>query len=196
VEVLTALVTCAPLLGRAPLHPSLAVHAVALVENQVKVEVLPGAITDGFTLKLAVGITLTIVLALEVPPGPEQDSEYEVAADKEPVLCVPLTGRAPLQAPDAVQFVALLAVHDRVAVLPAATSGGEAVKVTTGTGSTETVAPAGEEIPPRPMQPRKYVAAEFKGPVLWVPLAARVPLQAPDAVHEVAPTELHESTAD
>jgi hypothetical protein len=152
VVVLTALVACVPLLGKVPLHPSLAVHEEALVEDQVKVEVLPGATTDGFTLRVAVGITLTIVFALEVPPGPVQDSEYEAAADKEPVLCVPLTFTAPLQAPDAVQLVALLTVHIKVALLPAATAAGEAVKLTRGTGRMETVALAGEESPPGPVQ--------------------------------------------
>ena len=104
--VLTALVTCVPLLGKVPLHPSLAVHDAALVESQVKVEVLPGATTDGYTLNVAAGITLTVTLALAVPPAPEQDSEYEVAADRGAVLCVPLTLKAPLHAPDAVQEVA------------------------------------------------------------------------------------------
>jgi hypothetical protein len=150
--VLTALVTCVPLLGKVPLHPSPAVHEVALVEIQVKVEVLPGATTDGFTLKVAVGIILTVALALEVPPGPEQVSEYELAADTGPVLCVPLRLTAPLHAPDAMQDVALLEVHSRVAAPPAATAAGEAVKVTTGTGRIETVALAGDESPPGPMQ--------------------------------------------
>jgi hypothetical protein len=152
VVVLTALVTCAPLLGKVPLHPSSAVHELALVESQVKVEVLPGATTDGFTLKVAVGITLTVTLALEVPPGPVQDSEYDVAADTGPVLCVPLMLMPPLHAPDAVQLVALLEVHSKVAALPAATDTGETDNVTTGRGRIETVALAGDEIPPGPMQ--------------------------------------------
>jgi hypothetical protein len=75
VVALTAAVFCVPLLGRVPLHPSLAVHAVALLDCQVKVDVPPGATTVGYTLKLAVGITPTVVLALEVPPGPAQESE-------------------------------------------------------------------------------------------------------------------------
>lgn len=152
VVALTALVTCVPLLGKVPLHPSPAVHEAALVESQVKVDVLPGATTDGYTLKLAVGITLTVALALEVPPGPEHDSEYPAAADNGPVLCVPLTLTAPPHAPDAVQEVALLDVHCKVAALPAATAAGEAVKVTAGRGRMETVTLAGVEIPPGPMQ--------------------------------------------
>lgn len=98
------------------------------------------------------GITLTVALVLEVPPGPEQDSEYVAAVDNNPVLCVPLTFKAPLQAPDAVQDVVLVEVHRKVAALPAATAAGVAVKVTTGRGRIETVALAGDETPPGPMQ--------------------------------------------
>jgi hypothetical protein len=115
VVVLTALVTSAPLLGKVPLQPSAAVHELALVESQAKVEVSPGATTDGFTLKVAVGMTLTVTLALEVPPGPVQDREYDVAADTGPVLCVPPAARAPLQAPDAVHEVASVELHVRTA---------------------------------------------------------------------------------
>jgi hypothetical protein len=73
VVLLTELVSCVPLLATVPLHPSAAVHEPALVEAQVNVAVSPGATTEGYTLKVAEGITLTVVLALEAPPGPEQD---------------------------------------------------------------------------------------------------------------------------
>jgi hypothetical protein len=113
--VLTAPVTCVPLLGKVPLHPSPAVQEAALVESQVKLDVLPGAITDGYTLKVAVGITLTVALALEVPPGPKQDNEYAVPTNNGPVLCVPLTLTAPLHAPDAAQEAAPAELQDRIA---------------------------------------------------------------------------------
>jgi hypothetical protein len=183
-----------PLLGKAPLQPSPAVHDVALVDAQVNVDVSPGATTDGFTLKFAVGITLTVVLALEVPPGPVQDSEYTAAPDKGPVLCAPLSATAPFQAPEAEHEAALLAAQFSVAALPAATAIGEAVKVTIGTGTMETVTLADEEMPPGPMQLSEYVAAELRGAVLCMPLALRVPLQAPDAAHDVAPVELQNRT--
>jgi hypothetical protein len=81
VVALTGLVGWEPLLGSAPLHPSLATHDVAFVEVQVNVEESPGATTDGYTLKTAVGITLTVALALELPPGPEHAREYVAALD-------------------------------------------------------------------------------------------------------------------
>jgi hypothetical protein len=95
---------------------------------------------------------LTVALVLDVPPGPEQESEYEVAVDRGPVLCVPPTPTAPLHAPEAVQEVALLEVHSKVAALTGATAAGDAVNVTTVAGRIERVARAGEEIPPGPVQ--------------------------------------------
>src|ERR1700733_2531667 len=46
VVALTEFVSCVPLLGKAPLQPSLAVHDPALLEAQVSVAVSPGATTD------------------------------------------------------------------------------------------------------------------------------------------------------
>ena len=55
--------------------------------------------------------------------------------------CEPLTGRAPDQAPDAVQEVAFVANQVRVELLPLATVVGLAAKVITGAGAvTDTVA--------------------------------------------------------
>ena len=192
--MLTALVTCVPLLGKVPLHPSPAVHEAALVESQVKVDVLPGATTDGYTLKVAVGITLTVVLALEVPPGPEQDSEYTAAEDNGPVLWVPLTPKAPFHAPDAVQEVALVEVHCKLAALPVATAAGEAVKVTTGSGRMETVTLAGDETP----RDRRSSENRLRPSLKVLCFACRwqsASLQAPDALHEAAPAEFHDRTA-
>lgn len=95
---------------------------------------------------------MTVTSALELPPGPEQDNEYEAAADNGPVLCVPLRLSAPLQAPDAVHVTAFTAFQCKVAALPAATAAGEAVKVTTGGGRMETVTLVGDESPPGPAQ--------------------------------------------
>jgi len=50
-----------------------------------------------------------------------------------PVLCVPLVGSTPLQAPDAVQELALVDVHVNDDAPPLATDVGDAVKVTVGT---------------------------------------------------------------
>jgi hypothetical protein len=63
-----------------------AVQEVALLEVQLSVDVLPGATTEGLTANVAVGMRLTTALALEVPPEPLQDSEYEVALATGPVF--------------------------------------------------------------------------------------------------------------
>jgi hypothetical protein len=63
-----------------------AVHDAALLEVQVRVDMPPGATTEGLTNNDAVGIRLTSVLAVAVPPEPVQDNEYEVAFDTGPVL--------------------------------------------------------------------------------------------------------------
>jgi hypothetical protein len=78
-----------PLLATAPLQPPEAVHAVALVELHVSVEVPPAATLVGFAVKVAVGtaVTATVtVAAVLVPPGPAQVSEYVVVVVIAPVL--------------------------------------------------------------------------------------------------------------
>jgi len=67
-----------PLVGCVPLHAPLAVHAVACVLDQVKVELLPEVSVDGFAVKVTVGIggvvTVTVVDARAVPLVPVQVS--------------------------------------------------------------------------------------------------------------------------
>jgi hypothetical protein len=75
-----------PPLGKAPVQPFDAVHAVALLELQVNVDVPPGATTEGVIAIVAVGMRLTTVLALALPPAPAQDNEYEVGLATGPVL--------------------------------------------------------------------------------------------------------------
>ena len=66
--------------------------------------------------------------------------------------CEPLTGRAPDQAPDAVQEVAFVTAHVSVELLPLATVVGLAAKVITGAGAvTDTVADW-LALPPPPVQ--------------------------------------------
>lgn len=76
---------------------------------------------------------------------------------------------------------------------PRATEPGEAVNVAVGKGSTVTAALTGTLVPPGPEQVSAKLALPLNAPLLWLPLVARVPLQAPDAVQEVACAELHES---
>ena len=80
--------------------------------------------------------------------------------------CDPLTGMEPDQDPEAVQAVALLADHVRVALLPLTTVLGLATRLTVGTGCvTETVADCDALLPPLPAQVSVYVAFAVSAPV-------------------------------
>jgi hypothetical protein len=105
------------------------------------------------------------------------------------VLCVPLAGFAPLQAPEAVQPVALEELQLSTAAPPAATAVGFAVSATVGTTATVTL--AGTLPPPAPVQLNEYVVLTVSAVVTCVPLGDRAPLQPPDAVHAVALAALH-----
>jgi hypothetical protein len=111
------------------------------------------------------------------------------------VLCVPLTGRAPDQAPEAAHAVVLVDVQESVALPSAPTLLGLALIVTLGTPSTVTVA-AWVALPPTPVQVRTYLAVESSGPVFLEPLVATDPLQAPEAVQPVLLVEFQASVAD
>ena len=110
------------------------------------------------------------------------------------MLCVPLVALAPLQpapAPVAVQDVALVELHVSVEVPPLAMTEGLATKVAVGMILTRTVDAL--LVPPVPVQVKEYELGIVIAPVLCVPLVALAPLQAPEAVHEVALVELHVS---
>jgi len=108
---------------------------------------------------------------------------------------VPLTGRAPDQAPEAAHAVVLVDVQESVALPSAPTLLGLALIVTLGTPSTVTVA-AWVALPPTPVQVRTYLAVESSGPVFLEPLVATDPLQAPEAVQPVLLVEFQASVAD
>ena len=67
-----------PLVPRVPDQPPEAVHEVALVELQLRVELPPNATVVGLALKLAVGagvVTVTVAdCGVLVPPAPVQVS--------------------------------------------------------------------------------------------------------------------------
>jgi len=89
--------------------------------------------------------------------------------------------------------VAFVEVHVNVLLPPLAMVVGDADNVTVGTGVvlvTETDALAWA-VPPAPVQLRVKDLLAVKAPVLCVPAVALVPLQPPDAVHDVAFVELH-----
>jgi len=66
------------------------------------------------------------------------------------VLCVPLASCVPLQAPEAVQEVALVELHVNDEALPLATDAGDAVKVSVGAMSIVTL--EATLLPPGPLQ--------------------------------------------
>jgi hypothetical protein len=93
----------------------------------------------------------------------------------------------PAHAPDAVQEVALLDDHARVAALPLVMVLGLALKltVTVGFALTVTVAVCAA-VPPAPEQVKVYADVLVNAPVDCVPLSALLPDQPPEATQEVA----------
>jgi hypothetical protein len=179
-----------------PLQPPEAAQEVALVEFHVSVEVPPLATEVGFAVNVTVGAGATLTVAVAVllePPAPLQVNEYDVADASGPVLWLPLAALLPFQPPEAVHEVALVEFHVSVEAPPLPTEVGFAVNVTVGAGTTVTLALATLLVPPAPVQVNEYEPAIVREPVLWVPLVGLVPLQLPEAVHEVALVELHVS---
>jgi hypothetical protein len=139
-----------PLVGSVPVQgPPLgeldAVQAVALVELQVSVALPPGATPGGLAVSSAVGaagggggvvpaVTVTVALAAAgvVPPAPEQVNVKVLVALNAPVTTLPPVDCAPLQAPDAVQAVALVEDQVSVEVPPVLTLVGLALNDTVG----------------------------------------------------------------
>jgi hypothetical protein len=131
------------------------------------------------------------VATVLAPPAPMQVSEKDVGAVTAPVRWLPPAAVVPVQPPDAVHDVALVELQVSVEAPPLVTVVGFAVNVAVGTIATVAVAAA--LMPPGPEQVREYEAFAVRAPVLWLPPAASVPLQPPDAVHDVALVELQVS---
>jgi hypothetical protein len=99
-----------------------------------------------------------------------------------PVEVEPVVGSLPLQPPEAVQEVALVATQVNIALEPFATVLGFAASVTVGTGwITETVADC-DALPPVPVQVSVYLWLLVRFPVDDEPLTGWLPAQAPEAV--------------
>ena len=114
-----------------------------------------------------------------------------------PVDCVPLAAFEPLQPPEAVHDVALVELQVNIELLPLAIDVGLAVSVAVGARAvvTVTVAVAGALVPPGPVQVIEYVVVAVSAPLVCVPLAAFVPVQPPEAVHDVAFVEFQVKVA-
>jgi hypothetical protein len=149
-------VDCEPLVACAPDHAPDAVHEVALLEDQVRVELEPLATVLGLALKLtvALGLALTVTVAdcEAVPPVPVQVNVNVEVALSAPVDCVPLNALVPIHAPEAVQEDALVTDQFKVALLPLTIALGPTLSTTVGAGAlTVTVADCAA-LPPGPVQ--------------------------------------------
>ena len=73
----SAPVDCVPLVAWLPDHPPEAAHEVALLDDHVRVELLPLAIVLGLALRVTVGaasgdVTDTVAAWVALPPAPVQ----------------------------------------------------------------------------------------------------------------------------
>jgi hypothetical protein len=114
-----------PVGDRLPVQPFDAVHAVASVLVHER-EVVPlGATLVGVAVKVAVGArgapTAMLTELVASPLTPEHFSAKVLAAVSAGVVSVPDVGRLPVQAPDAVQDVALVLLQVSFAAPPYAT---------------------------------------------------------------------------
>jgi len=148
---------CVPETARLPLHPPLAVHEVALVDDQVSFDEDPAVIEVGLAAMDAVGaaaFTDTVVDALADPPPPEQVMPYDVVAAGV-TFCVPATGMLPLHPPVAVHDVALVAdqlsADDEPAVIEAGVAEIDAVGLAAVTDTVVDALP--EPLPPEQVMP-------------------------------------------
>jgi hypothetical protein len=147
-----------PLIALLPDQPPEAVHAVALLEAQVRVEPLPLVTVLGLALMLTVtvgfALTDTVADCAALPPVPVQLSVYVELAFSVPVDWVPLTDFVPDQAPEAVQEVAFVAVQFNVALLPLVMALGPTLKVTVGAAALMETVADWVAVPPGPEQAR------------------------------------------
>jgi hypothetical protein len=144
-----------------PLHAPLAVHAVALVDDQLRAADAPTVTDVGLTAIVTVGAGVTgaravkVAAACALPPAPVHVSVNTCAPAAVGVsVAVPETGSAPLQAPLAVHAVAFVDDQFRVAAAPTVTEVGLTVMVTVGagvTGATVVITAVACALPPAPV---------------------------------------------
>jgi hypothetical protein len=137
-------VDAVPLIALVPDQAPEAVQEVALVEDQLNVELPPLETLVGLALSEMLGAaadTVTVADCVADPPAPVQVSMYLVAAVSAAVLFEPLIASDPLQPPEAVHAVALVADQLNIDAAPLLSVLGFAVSVTAGAGLvTDTVA--------------------------------------------------------
>jgi hypothetical protein len=133
------------------------VQEVVLAEVQVNVELPPSLTLVGLALSVTVGAgagaeIVTMADWEAEPPAPVHARVKLVVVVSAGVLWEPFIGSLPAQPPEAVQDVALVAVHASIEVAPLFTVLGLAARVTAGAGVViETVA-LWTALPPLPLQ--------------------------------------------
>jgi hypothetical protein len=146
-------------------------------------------------------VTVTCISAEAVPPEPVHDRPNVVAAVSVELEAVPLVPFDQLQPPDAAHDVAFVEDQVIVVAVPVGTVAGFAPMVTVGAAGggggggfdpvvTMTVAEA-VALPPVPVHCRLKVALLVSTLLCWLPDVALLPVQAPEAVQEVAFVEDH-----
>jgi len=127
------------------------------VVDQAIVEALPELTVLGRALSVTTGAgggTVTVSDCVAEPPSPVQVRSYSVVLVSAPVDQVPLVATTPLQPPEAVQPVALMALQVKLELSPLVTVVGAAVNVTVGAGRVTTTSADCEAEPPVPVQVR------------------------------------------
>ncbi len=185
---------CEPLTLLEPAHAPDAVQALALVADQLKVELLPLVMLLGLAVSTTCGageLSDTVADCSALPPDPVQVSVNVEFALIAPVDCEPLKALPPDHAPEAVQVLAWLDNQVSVEERPEFTVLGFAVSCTTAAWlETVTVADCVAE-PPGPVQVSSYSVVLVSAPVGHVPLTATAPFHPPDAVQLVAFAAFH-----
>ena len=149
---------CDPVRALAPCQAPEAVHEVALLEDQLRVDALPLPMVLGLAFRLTVtagfALTVTVAVCAAVPPAPLQVRVYAEVEVSAPVDCVPAIALVPDQAPEATHDVAFVDDQVSVELLPLVMALGPALKVTVGAAAlTETVADW-VAVPPVPVHVR------------------------------------------
>lgn len=118
---------CDPAVVLLPDHAPEAAHELALVDDQVSVDMPPLVTVVGLALSVTAGAagggdptTTTVTDCVVGPPRPEHVKENALLETRGPMLCEPDVGFGPDQAPDAVHDVAF--VEDQCSVVEPLTS--------------------------------------------------------------------------
>jgi hypothetical protein len=129
---------------------------VALLEDQLKVELPPLVTLVGLAVNVTVGcggaVTDTVVDCPAEPPAPVHVSVYLVALVNAEVAWEPFIAMLPLHPPEAAHAVAFVEDQDSIEVAPLATVLGLALSVTAGAGAVTVTVADCAALPPAPVQ--------------------------------------------